>query len=148
MVSTVRTSHLTRTTNRKCGQRHGLAGNKTQDFTMNRSTTSLNFLKSFVLISFDVFICTYRLLKFGGPKPYRPVEDLAFAVTRFIQNGGAYINYYMVTEKFFHCKFLYYVFHFCVVLSLFFSNFSFMEGPILVGLLVVHSLPLAMTMML
>ncbi|XP_024017149.1 beta-galactosidase 1 [Morus notabilis] len=35
------------------------------------------------------------LLKFGGPAPYRPVEDLAFAVTRFIQNKGSYINYYM-----------------------------------------------------
>ncbi|XP_060960877.1 beta-galactosidase 1 isoform X2 [Cannabis sativa] len=35
------------------------------------------------------------LLHFGGPTPYRPVEDLAFAVTRFIQNNGAYINYYM-----------------------------------------------------
>ncbi|PON48713.1 Glycoside hydrolase [Trema orientale] len=35
------------------------------------------------------------LMKFGGPAPYRPVEDLAFAVTRFIQSNGAYINYYM-----------------------------------------------------
>ena len=41
-----------------------------------------------------------RILNFGGPTPYRPVEDLAFAVTRFIQNNGAYINYYMVSWSF------------------------------------------------
>ncbi|KAF8388821.1 hypothetical protein HHK36_025501 [Tetracentron sinense] len=32
---------------------------------------------------------------FGGPVPHRPAEDLAFAVARFIQKGGAFINYYM-----------------------------------------------------
>ncbi|XP_008805774.2 beta-galactosidase-like isoform X3 [Phoenix dactylifera] len=32
---------------------------------------------------------------FGGPVPHRPVEDLAFAVARFIQKGGSFINYYM-----------------------------------------------------
>ncbi|CAN0838935.1 unnamed protein product [Linum grandiflorum] len=31
----------------------------------------------------------------GSPVPYRPAEDLAFAVARFIQNGGSFINYYM-----------------------------------------------------
>ena len=147
MVSTVRTSHLTGTINPKCGPRHGLAGNKTNIYYVQINNLLSTFLNFCIYYPSTFFIYTYRLLKFGGPKPYRPVEDLAFAVTRFIQNGGAYVNYYMVAEKFFHCKFLYYVFHFCVVLSLFFSNFSFMEGPILVGLLVVHSLPLAMTMM-
>lgn len=34
-------------------------------------------------------------LSFGGASPYRPVEDLAFAVTRFYQNGGTSQNYYM-----------------------------------------------------
>uniref|UniRef100_A0A5B7A6C7 Beta-galactosidase n=2 Tax=Davidia involucrata TaxID=16924 RepID=A0A5B7A6C7_DAVIN len=33
--------------------------------------------------------------EFGGPVPYRPAEDLAFSVARFIQKGGSYINYYM-----------------------------------------------------
>ncbi|XP_075493962.1 beta-galactosidase [Primulina tabacum] len=33
--------------------------------------------------------------KFGGPVPYRPVEDLAFSVAKFIQKGGSFINYYM-----------------------------------------------------
>ncbi|XP_050937297.1 beta-galactosidase isoform X1 [Cucumis melo] len=33
--------------------------------------------------------------EFGGPVPYRPVEDLAYAVARFIQNRGSLINYYM-----------------------------------------------------
>ncbi|KAL8466156.1 hypothetical protein ACS0TY_035314 [Phlomoides rotata] len=33
--------------------------------------------------------------EFGGPVPYRPAEDLAFSVARFIQKGGTYVNYYM-----------------------------------------------------
>ncbi|XVE69810.1 hypothetical protein DITRI_Ditri10aG0021500 [Diplodiscus trichospermus] len=33
--------------------------------------------------------------EFGGTIPQRPVQDLAFAVARFIQKGGSYINYYM-----------------------------------------------------
>lgn len=32
---------------------------------------------------------------FGNPLPYRPVEDLAFAVARFYQRGGSMQNYYM-----------------------------------------------------
>ncbi|KAK7341805.1 hypothetical protein VNO80_24744 [Phaseolus coccineus] len=34
-------------------------------------------------------------LLFGGAVPYRPVEDLAFAVARFYQRGGTFQNYYM-----------------------------------------------------
>ncbi|PKI56750.1 hypothetical protein CRG98_022854 [Punica granatum] len=33
--------------------------------------------------------------EFGGAVPYRPAEDLAFSVARFIQKGGSYVNYYM-----------------------------------------------------
>ncbi|XP_051152591.1 beta-galactosidase-like isoform X2 [Andrographis paniculata] len=33
--------------------------------------------------------------QFGGPLPNRPVEDLAFAVARFVQNNGSFFNYYM-----------------------------------------------------
>ncbi|CAK9148226.1 unnamed protein product [Ilex paraguariensis] len=33
--------------------------------------------------------------EFGGPIHQRPVQDLAFAVARFIQLGGSYVNYYM-----------------------------------------------------
>ncbi|KAG0456769.1 hypothetical protein HPP92_024557 [Vanilla planifolia] len=33
--------------------------------------------------------------EFGGTIHQRPVEDLAFAVARFIQKGGSFINYYM-----------------------------------------------------
>ncbi|XP_077253122.1 beta-galactosidase 5-like [Tasmannia lanceolata] len=33
--------------------------------------------------------------EFGGAVHKRPVEDLAFAVARFIQKGGSFINYYM-----------------------------------------------------
>ncbi|GAY52917.1 hypothetical protein CUMW_145610 [Citrus unshiu] len=32
---------------------------------------------------------------FGGQNYQRPVEDLAFAVARFIQKGGSFVNYYM-----------------------------------------------------
>nr|QSM07467.1 beta-galactosidase 1 [Ipomoea batatas] len=33
--------------------------------------------------------------EFGGPVPYRPAEDMAYSVAKFIMNGGAFINYYM-----------------------------------------------------
>ncbi|KAL5780565.1 hypothetical protein ACOSQ2_011302 [Xanthoceras sorbifolium] len=33
--------------------------------------------------------------EFGGPVYRRPVQDLAFAVARFIQKGGSFMNYYM-----------------------------------------------------
>ncbi|XP_010049746.2 beta-galactosidase [Eucalyptus grandis] len=33
--------------------------------------------------------------EFGGAVPYRPAEDLAFSVARFIQNSGSFVNYYM-----------------------------------------------------
>ncbi|KAK3436282.1 hypothetical protein EUGRSUZ_C00898 [Eucalyptus grandis] len=33
--------------------------------------------------------------EFGGAIPHRPVEDLAYSVARFIQNGGSFVNYYM-----------------------------------------------------
>ncbi|KAK1360624.1 Beta-galactosidase 5 [Heracleum sosnowskyi] len=33
--------------------------------------------------------------EFGGPIYERPVQDLAFAVTRFMLKGGSYVNYYM-----------------------------------------------------
>ncbi|KAJ4716579.1 Beta-galactosidase [Melia azedarach] len=32
---------------------------------------------------------------FGGQNYHRPVEDIAFAVARFIQTGGSFVNYYM-----------------------------------------------------
>lgn len=37
-----------------------------------------------------------RFTEFGGPTHERPVQDLAFAVARFIQRGGSFVNYYMV----------------------------------------------------
>lgn len=40
---------------------------------------------------------SFRYTQFGGPVPYRPAEDLAFAVARFVQNNGSYFNYYMVS---------------------------------------------------
>jgi hypothetical protein len=38
-------------------------------------------------------------LSFGGAVPYRPAEDLAFAVARFYQRGGTFQNYYMVSSS-------------------------------------------------
>lgn len=32
---------------------------------------------------------------FGGAVPHRPVEDLSFAVAKFVQKGGSFVNYYM-----------------------------------------------------
>ncbi|KAK6124416.1 hypothetical protein DH2020_041836 [Rehmannia glutinosa] len=36
-------------------------------------------------------------LAFGYAVPFRPVEDLAFAVARFFETGGTFQNYYMVS---------------------------------------------------
>ncbi|XP_071723049.1 beta-galactosidase-like isoform X2 [Rutidosis leptorrhynchoides] len=33
--------------------------------------------------------------EFGAGVPYRPAEDMAYSVARFIQNRGSFINYYM-----------------------------------------------------
>ncbi|KAL0739000.1 hypothetical protein Bca4012_015210 [Brassica carinata] len=38
---------------------------------------------------------TSWLTEFGGAVPYRPAEDIAFSVARFIHNGGSFMNYYM-----------------------------------------------------
>jgi len=46
-----------------------------------------------------------RFTDFGGPIHQRPVQDLSFAVARFIQKGGSYVNYYMVGH---HLSFSYY----------------------------------------
>lgn len=40
-----------------------------------------------------------RFTGFGGPVPHRPAEDMAFAVAKFIQKGGSFVNYYMVRVK-------------------------------------------------
>ncbi|KAL6585819.1 hypothetical protein OROMI_002463 [Orobanche minor] len=33
--------------------------------------------------------------QFGGPILYRPAQDLAFSIARFVQNNGSFFNYYM-----------------------------------------------------
>ena len=53
----------------------------------------------FLVISVCFLDVSYRFTKFGGPVPYRPAEDMAFSVARFIQKGGSFINYYMVKLK-------------------------------------------------
>ncbi|KAG6755966.1 hypothetical protein POTOM_039380 [Populus tomentosa] len=42
------------------------------------------------------FNSLFQFLAFGYAVPYRPVEDLAFAVARFFEYGGSFQNYYMV----------------------------------------------------
>lgn len=44
------------------------------------------------------FFVERRFTEFGGTIPMRPVQDLAFAVARFTQKGGSFVNYYMVNE--------------------------------------------------
>ncbi|XVF73826.1 hypothetical protein PTKIN_Ptkin13bG0012900 [Pterospermum kingtungense] len=40
-------------------------------------------------------VAVKRFTEFGGTIHRHPLQDLAFAVARFIQKGGSYINYYM-----------------------------------------------------
>lgn len=54
-------------------------------------------IRNYSLISFSIINNT-RFLSFGGAVPYRPVEDIAFAVARFFQRGGTFQNYYMVSN--------------------------------------------------
>nr|KAJ0212760.1 hypothetical protein LSAT_V11C400179160 [Lactuca sativa] len=46
-------------------------------------------------LSFNTTVPWVMFLAFGYPVPYRPVEDLAFAVARFFEKGGTFQNYYM-----------------------------------------------------
>ncbi|CAJ1974028.1 unnamed protein product [Sphenostylis stenocarpa] len=39
-------------------------------------------------------------IDFGGAVHVRPAEDLAFSIARFIQNGGSFVNYYMVSYNY------------------------------------------------
>lgn len=48
-----------------------------------------------------------RFSDFGGPLHHRPAEDLAFAVARFIQKGGSFVNYYMVGFRSYFSKNIY-----------------------------------------
>lgn len=90
-----------------------------------------------------------RFTEFGGPIHQRPVQDLAFAVARFIQKGGSFINYYMVGA--FH--YLAYSLspetsHACSEGLCFGCLCSTMEEQILDALQEDHSLQQVMTMML
>lgn len=91
-----------------------------------------------------------RFTEFGGPVHRRPVQDLAFAVARFIQEGGSFINYYMVS---YFASFVVKYSIFCLYILTFIGMAfllcdSTMEVPTLAVLLVVLSSPQVMTMML
>lgn len=93
--------------------------------------------------------CFNRFTKFGGPVPYRPAEDMAFSVARFIQKGGSFINYYMVKLKLW--PFFLPCLHAISSLSNSHTRFvllSIMVEQILVGLLVVRLSQPAMIMTL
>nr|GMD16255.1 beta-galactosidase-like [Ipomoea batatas] len=47
------------------------------------------------LTTFEDFEKESEFTEFGGPVPYRPAEDLAYSVAKFIMKGGSFINYYM-----------------------------------------------------
>ncbi|KAK7263040.1 hypothetical protein RJT34_30624 [Clitoria ternatea] len=44
-------------------------------------------------------LTTIWYTNFGSANPRRLAEDLAFAVARFIQNGGSFVNYYMKGKR-------------------------------------------------
>lgn len=92
MVSTVITSPRIRLINQRYGLKPGLAG-KSSSWSSD-DIISWNFVTFKLSYCFCTFF--YRFTEFGGAVPYRPAEDLAFSVARFIQKGGSFINYYMV----------------------------------------------------
>ncbi|GAV82949.1 hypothetical protein CFOL_v3_26400 [Cephalotus follicularis] len=49
-----------------------------------------------------LFLLFWRFTKFGGPIHQRLVQDVAYAIARFIQKEGSFINYYM--PKYGHLK--------------------------------------------
>lgn len=63
-------------------------------------------LQLFKLHKFSKASSFCRFLSFGYPIPYRPVEDLAFAVARFFEKGGTFQNYYMVVQTCYLSSFL------------------------------------------
>lgn len=89
MVFIVTISLQTSLTSPHCGLRPGLAGKSHSKHESLRLCYGIN--DYLILVSFN------RFTEFGGPIHQRPVEDLAFAVARFIQKGGSFVNYYMVS---------------------------------------------------
>ena len=93
MASIVTTSPQTRSTSRPCGPRRGLDGILL--LIQSNQFIPESFRSCESMSNFTILPCQ-RFTKFGGAVPHRPVEDLAFAVARFIQKGGSFVNYYMV----------------------------------------------------
>lgn len=81
-----------------------------------------------------------RFNEFGGAIHQRPVQDLAFAVARFVQKGGSFVNYYMVSS-------LISLIHAWLSLSEIYPMHSSTEAPTLGARLEVRSLRPATTMM-
>lgn len=84
--------------NPKCGQRIGQDG-KCLPPSLDSYCLPVqpsDFIYMFLHFDFLKYLEYARFLSFGGAVPYRPVEDIAFAVARFFQLGGTFQNYYMV----------------------------------------------------
>lgn len=102
-----------------------------------------------------------RYTEFGGAVPRRPAEDMAFSVARFVQNGGSFVNYYMVGWSL-HLWFIYWQMSINVSYLMYYTypcrgnsdlslkciifGSSTMEELTLIGHPVASSLPPAMTM--
>lgn len=94
-VFTVIGSLPTNHTSLKCGQKLGVAG-KLPSFYSSRLKLTLLVGFFFLIFLYIGYTHIKRFTEFGGTVHKRPVQDLAFAVARFIQTGGSYFNYYMV----------------------------------------------------
>lgn len=92
MDSTVKASNQITIINQKCGQKIGLVGESHHQYY------NLPPFVSFAFLSSDIWFLTFfRYTEYGGAVPYRPPEDTAFSVARFIANSGSFVNYYMVS---------------------------------------------------
>lgn len=138
-VSTVTTFHQIRLINQRFGLKPGQAGNMRKPHLRFRCQS---------LFRAGWWCCLNnrcRFTEFGGPAAYRPVEDLAYSVAKFIMKGGSFVNYYMV-------RFLLGTLWILLILPcihrLFVYFCSITEAQTLAGHLEVLLLPLATTMTL
>ena len=95
MAFTAMHSFPTSLTSLHCGLRLGVVG----EYFLCQSFQNVTNVMLICLFVYLIFVHSImrRFTEFGGTIHQRPVQDLAFAVARFIQKGGSYINYYMVS---------------------------------------------------
>jgi len=81
-----------------CGLRLGQLGNFICFLFLIQEARHLLFLFNLSPYVSPLSSLGCRYTGFGIPVPHRPVEDLAYGVAKFIQKGGSFVNYYMVTS--------------------------------------------------